>query len=53
MTGILNCRLMAVIQFHENFRGFCMGRGTGTAYLESKLLQQMMAMREEVLYKKF
>ena len=26
------------------------GRGTGTATLEAKLLQQLAAMREEVLY---
>ena len=27
-----------------------MGRGTGTVSLESKLLQQLMVMREEVMY---
>ena len=51
--GILNCRLMVVIQFHETLHSLRMGRSTGTTYLEAKLLQQMMAMREEVLYEKF
>ena len=30
--------------------GLRAGRGTGTAILESKLLQQLAALREEVLY---
>ena len=30
--------------------GFRAGRGTGNATLEAKLIQQLAAMREEVLY---
>ena len=38
------------IQLHDVLHGFREGRGTGTATLEAKLLQQLAAMREEVLY---
>ena len=47
---ILNCRLTAGIKLHDALHGFWEGRGTGTATLEAKLLQQLAAMREEVLY---
>ena len=50
MTVILHRRLTTGIQFHDVFHGFREGRGTGTATLEAKLLQQLSAMREEVLY---
>ena len=53
MTGILNLRLTAAIQFHETLNGFCTSRGTGIASLEAKLLKQLMNMREEVLYEIF
>ena len=36
--------------FHNILHGFWEGRGTGNAALEAKLLQQLMAMREEVLF---
>ena len=38
------------IQLHEALHGFREGHSTGTATLEAKLLQQLAAMREEVLY---
>ena len=47
---ILNRRLMASITFHNFLHGFWAGRGTCTAILESKLIQQLAALREEVLY---
>ena len=53
MAGILNFRLMAAIQFHNILHGFRLGRGTGTASLEAKLLQKIMDMREKVLYNIF
>ena len=49
LTLILHCRLTA-IKLHDVLHEFREGRGTGTATLESKLLQQLAAMREEVLY---
>ena len=50
VAEILNLRLTASINFHDFLHGFRAGRGTGTATLEAKLLQQLAALREEVLY---
>ena len=50
VAQILNCRLTASINFHDFLHGFRAGCGTVTATLESKLLQQLAALREEVLY---
>ena len=50
MAVILNRRLTSSITFHDVLHGFRAGRGTGIATLEAKLLQQLAAMREEVLY---
>ena len=47
---ILNRRFTSSITFHDVLHGFQAGRSTGTATLEAKLLQQLAAMREEVLY---
>ena len=47
---ILHRQLTAATTFHDALHGFREGRGTGTATLEAKLLQQLAAMREEVLY---
>ena len=49
LTLILHRRLTA-IKLHGILHGFREGRGTGTATLEAKLLQQLAAMREEVMY---
>ena len=50
MAAILHLRLTVSITYHNFLHGFWAGRGTGTATLEAKLLQQLAAMREEVLY---
>ena len=47
---ILHCRLKTEITYHDALHGFRAGRGTGTATLKAKLLQQLAAMREEILY---
>ena len=47
---ILNFRLTDSITFHDILHGFRDGHGTGTATLKAKLIQQLVAMREEVLY---
>ena len=47
---ILNRRFTSSITFHDVLHGFRAGRSTGTATLEAKLLHQIAAMREEVLY---
>ena len=50
VAAILIRHFTASITYHNFLHGFRSGRGTGTATLESKLLQQLSAMREEVLY---
>ena len=46
---ILNRCFTSSTIYHNALHGFRAGRGTGTATLEAKLLQQLAAMREEVL----
>ena len=50
VAAILNRRFTSSITYHDAFHGFRAGRGTGTAILKAKLLQQLAALREEVLY---
>ena len=50
MVVILNLRFTSSITYHDVLHGFRAGRGTGTATLEANLIQQIAAMREEVLY---
>ena len=45
VAAILNRWLTASITFHEFFHGFRAGRGTGTATLNAKLLQNLTALR--------
>ena len=49
VAAILNRRFTSSITYHDDLHGFRAGRGTGTATLEAKLLQQFAALREEVL----
>ena len=53
MVAIINRRFTASITYHNSLHGFWAGRGTGTATLEVKLLQNLTAMREEVLHSIF
>ena len=50
VAEILHRRLTTSITYHDFLHGFRAGRGTGTATLEANLLQQLVAMIEEVLY---
>ena len=50
MAVILHLRLTTGLQLHDTLHGFREGCGSGTSTLEAKLLQQLTAMREEVLY---
>ena len=50
VTVIINFRFTASIAFHDFLHGFRACRGTGTASLGTKLLRQLAAIREEVLY---
>ena len=50
VAAILNLRLTSSITFNGFLHGFRAGRGTGTATLEAKLLHQLAALMEEVMY---
>ena len=50
VAAIINFRFTASITYHDFLHGFRECRGTGTTTLEAKLLQQLAALREEVLY---
>ena len=50
---ILNQRFTTTITYHDFLHIFRAGRGTGTATLDVKLLQQVAAFREAVLYAVF
>ena len=50
VAAILNRRLTASITYHDSLHGFWSGCGTGTTIPETKLLQQLAALREEFLY---
>ena len=50
MAAIINCRFTSSITYHDALHGFRACHGTGTVTLKAKLLQQLAAMREEVLY---
>ena len=50
VAAIINCRFIASIIYHNFLHGFRAGRGTGTATLKAKLLNHLVALREEVLY---
>ena len=46
----MNLLIRAAVDLHDMLHGFRSGRGTGNVSLEVKLLQQLTAIREEVLY---
>ena len=50
VVAILNLRLTASITFHDFLHGFRAGCVTGNASLEDKLIHQLAALREEVMY---
>ena len=50
VAAFLNLRRTASITFPDFLHGFWAGRGTGTATLEAKLLQQLAALMDEFLY---
>ena len=49
VAEILHFRLATAIAYHDFLHGFLAGLGTGTATIKAKLLQQLAAMRKEVL----
>ena len=53
MLGAINHHIGVVVQLHNVIHIFCSGRGTGTTYLEAKLLRKLTIMKEEFLYEVF
>ena len=53
VTVIPNCCLTAAITCHNFLHGFRAVRGAGTANLKLNLIQQVSALREEVLHEIF
>ena len=49
VAAVLHRHLTTSITYHDFLHGFWAGCGTGTTTLEAKLLQQLAAMRGEVL----
>jgi len=53
MESILNRRIASQVEFHDTLHGFRAKRGTGTAVIEAKLIQQLAARRQVPLYEVF
>ena len=53
LASLLNRRITSSITLQDVLHGFQAGRGMGTATLEEKLLQQLTATREAVLFEVF
>ena len=53
ISVIINCQILSSIQYHDALHFFSAGTGTGSANLEDKLLQKLIAMRETVLHSIF
>ena len=49
VAGVVNRRIGVAVNFHDVLHGLRVGRGTGTAFLETRIIHQLAAMREEVL----
>ena len=46
-----NYQIGVAVSFHDALHGFWAGQGKGTASLEDNLIQKLIEIREEVLYK--
>ena len=53
ITSIMDARFKEKIDFHDALHGFRAGRGTGTAIIEAKLLQQLAAIHQVLLFEIF
>ena len=52
-ASLLNRWLMAAITYHDALHGFWEGQSVGNAALEAKLLQQLTAVRDAVIFEVF
>jgi len=53
ISSIIDVRLKTSIEFHDCLHGFLAKRGTGTATIEAKLMQQLAAMDQVPLFEVF
>ena len=53
IANIIDARLKSAIEFHDALHGFRSKRGTGTATMEAKLVQQLAALEQTPLYEIF
>jgi hypothetical protein len=53
ISSIINQRVMNNVQFHDSLHGFCRGRGTQTATIETKLSHQLADMAQTPLFQIF
>ena len=49
MEAIIDTQLRASVHPHGVLHGFCTGRGTGTAILELKMVQEIASMEQDPL----
>ena len=52
-TSIIDVRIKLAVDFHDCLHGFRPRRGTGTACIEAKLLQQLSVVEQSPLFKVF
>ena len=50
---VIYTQVKSVVQFHDMLHGFRHRQGIGTAIIESKLVQQLAVMDQELLYSIF
>ena len=53
ISSIIDARIKSSVDFHDSLHGFRAGRGTSTAIIEAKLLQQLAAIEQVPLYEIF
>lgn len=53
LATIIDTRVTASIQFHDTLHGFCTRRGTGTAIIEAKIVQQLAAIQQVPFHEVF
>ena len=53
ISSIIDARLKSSIEFHDCLHGFLAKRGTGTATIEAKLMQQLAALDQVPLFEIF
>ena len=53
VSGVVNCHIGEVLEFHDTLNRFRSGKGTWTTYLEANLLHQLISMMSEVISQNF